>query len=47
MHVGIDDTTWQNGDAKQRFSFIDNWSANQSNYYSTSEALEQGKTFIK
>ena len=33
-HFGID-TTWRMGDAKQRFGFIYNWSANQRNYYTS------------
>ena len=31
MHFGVD-TTWLTGYAKERFSFIHNWSANQRNY---------------
>ena len=42
VNFGID-TIWQMGDAKQGFSFMYNWSANQRNC-ATSWELEQEKT---
>ena len=45
MQFGID-TTRRLDDAKERFSFTYNWSANQRNY-SASWELGQGKSFSK